>query len=222
VDEIRRLRFQVAPLLFIASLGWGMWMDPVWRPTIASLFAGSSEHPEKSIGQAITILAGGGIVVFTMGLVIGTFSYVILRSVFYIDGKCRGLEGVNTHEVFLAGHTLSQIREKLNPSMRLAPIQDFYAAVTFDHGILQTRNPGVYHWMVRRWNAFSISVTSISGLMLSLIVGFLFCIHISYKWLIPVIILLVIFSVTAIYAWLDTMRMLAFQATLPIPDPAKK
>jgi hypothetical protein len=100
MDEIRRLRFQVAPLLFLASIGWGMWMDPVWRPTIASLFVGNSEHPEKSIGQAITILAGGGIIVVTMGLVIGTFSYVILRGVFCIDGKFRGLEGVNTHEVF--------------------------------------------------------------------------------------------------------------------------
>jgi len=218
MDEIRRFRFQVAPLLFLISLGWGTWFDPsTWNRIAESAL--TNYLKQNGIGASITVIASGSIVVFAMGLVIGTFSYVGLRCVFLLDGCCRRLEGVNTHEVYLADHTLSQIWSHLNPAIRLARSMDFYAAVAFDHGILQTKNEGVYHWMVRRWNAFSLSVTSISGLMLSLIVGWIFHIAISWQWLSTVAVLLTLFAINAFFAWNDTMRMLAFQATLPLPDP---
>jgi hypothetical protein len=220
MDEDRRIRFLVAPILFIASLGWGMWLDQSWREAIRSL--PMPDSAEKGIGQAIAILAGGGIAVFTLGLVIGTVSYVGLRSGSFMIRRfvlCR--DGVNTHEVDLSDETLRSIWKKIDAPGEVARSQDFFAAVEFDHGVLKQSNPGVHDWMVRRWNAFSISVTSFTGLILSLVVGHVAHVPLSEWWSIPAAAMLVLFFFNAVFSWRDTMRMLAFQATLPI-DTAKE
>jgi hypothetical protein len=220
MDEDRRIRFLVAPLLFIASLGWGMWLDQSWREAIKSL--PSPDSAEKGIGQAIAILAGGGIVVFAIGLVIGTVSYVALRFLsLLIRHVILRRKGVNTHELGVSDETLRLIWAKIGAPGEVARSQDFFAAVEFDHGMLRETNPGVHHWMVRRWNAFSISVTSFTGLVLSLVVGHIACVHLSAWWIIPAALMLVLFFFNAVFSWWDTMRMLAFQATLPI-DTDKK
>jgi hypothetical protein len=218
MDEIRRLRFQIAPLLFLVSLGWGIWFDDsTWERIAASPIIG---HVDKGLGPAITFIAGGGIVLFALGLVIGTVSYVGLRIfVLIVFRLCLWRVGFITHECFVRVETLRQMREKLEVPGEFDRRRAFFAAVSFDHGIIQSNNPGVYHWMVRRWNAFSIAVTSVTGLGLSLVVGKFFGIHVSNEWICPLVGLLVLFFLNAIFAWYDTMSMLAFQATIPIPEP---
>jgi len=212
MDEDRRIRFLVAPVLFIASLGWGMWLDRSWRDAIKNL-------PVPDSAQAITVIAGGGIVVFAMGLVIGTVSYVVLRSISFMTRRlfsCR--DGVNTHEASVSDETLRLVWAKIGAPGGVARSQDFFAAMEFDHGVLKKTNPGIHGWMVRRWNAFSISVTSFTGLALSLIVGHFAHIDLSEWWCIPAALMLVLFFVNAVISWRDTMRMLAFQAALPRRD----
>jgi hypothetical protein len=51
------------------------------------------------------------------------------------------------------------------------PAQELLAGVTVDHDMLQPAHIGVHRWLMRRWNAFSVAVTSVIGLVLSLIVG---------------------------------------------------
>jgi hypothetical protein len=215
MDEDRRIRFLVAPLLFIASLGWGMWLDPSWRGAIEKFPVPDSA--EKGIGQAIAIIAGGGIVVFTMGLVIGTVSYVVLRSVSFMTRRLFSCQdGVNTHELGVSNETLRLIWAKIGAPGEPARSQDFFAAMEFDHGVLKSTNQGVHDWMVRRWNAFSISVTSFTGLVLSWIVLHIAHVCLCKWWIIPAVLMLVLFFFNALFSWRDTMGMLAFQATLPI------
>lgn len=217
MDEDRRIRFLVPPLLFVASLGWGMWLDPAWKSTISALLI--TGNSDKSIGQAITLLAGGGIIVFTVGFVIGTAGYVILRLSFLLVSRfIWSRSEIITHEVGLDDKSLRLIWSKIKASGDFDRSAAFIAAMAFDHGILQEINPGVHRWIVRRWNAFSISVTSFFGLVLSMIVGCCASIQFTNAWRIPLVIVLVIFCFSAYFSWRDTMSMLAFQATLPIPD----
>lgn len=220
MDEERKIRFLVAPLLFVSSLGWGMWLDPLWRQAITS---SPFLTAEKGIGQAITILAGGGIFVFSLGVLIGTISYVTLRLFSLIIRWCfYHRNGVNTHEAAVSDETLRLLWAKLGAPGEFDRKRDFLAVVAFDHGLLRKSNEGVHRWMVRRWNAFSISATSITALALAVLVSYFSDIHPSRYWWSSIGFFLLVFSFTAVWSWRDTMRMLAFQATLPIPLPEKK
>jgi hypothetical protein len=79
MDEDRRVRFFVAPLLLIASLLWGAWLDQNKHPLII-YFILHTDNLSKLIGLA----AAGGFVVFTFGYVIGTITYFLLGIYFWL------------------------------------------------------------------------------------------------------------------------------------------
>ncbi len=211
MDEVRRIRFFVAPLLLLASLAAGMLLDAGWRPVVWNAIRGL---PKESITGAITILVSGGIVVFAAGFVIGTMTYVLLRLSFLAVSVFTG--GPRQHEAGLTEDTLTTLRRTLRlfdgPGRNRA--DELYITVAFDHGVLRTLNDGIHNWIVRRWNAFSISATSVTAFAVSLLLGG--CLGISMCWWYGVVVVLAImFSISAILAWRDTMRMLTFQAALP-------
>ena len=97
MDEDRRTRFLVAPLLFFASLAWGIICDArTWEFTYNSetfvIFLNYTGRIGRLLGpvtsfssilaQVVALLAGGAIAVFAVGYVIGTCSYVVLRFFF--------------------------------------------------------------------------------------------------------------------------------------------
>jgi hypothetical protein len=162
MDEDRRVRFFVAPLLLIASLLWGAWLDQNNRPFIIH-FLLHTDNLSKLIGLA----AAAGFVVFTFGYVIGTITYFFLSIFFWLRAKlCRGKS--QFHEVALSEATLNRVRERLRYSGTAEPRQqELSAGVAFDHGLLRKTNyEGVHLWLVRRWSAFSIGATSTTGLLL--------------------------------------------------------
>jgi len=173
MDEDRRIRFLVAPVLFLFSLGWGMWWDPVWHEKVMGILTPGGT--EKEIGQAIAILAGGSIIVFTFGVVIGTTTYVLLRTVWLVC--CCKSNGGRTHEACVTACALVSIWKKLLVSGKPDRSQELFAVVSFEYGVMYKSNNGVHLWIVRRWNAFSIAVTSITGLAYSLIIGRFFGVH---------------------------------------------
>jgi hypothetical protein len=219
MDGTRRIRFLVAPLLFLASLGWGVLVSnsDAFKQLIERYL------PQNEISKVVSVVTGGGVIIFTLGVVIGTISYVFLRSCAVTINYLRSndVQGIATHELFLKDTAFNEIWAKLNLVSDPNRHQDFYAAMSFDHGILYKRNRGVHNWMVRRWNAFSIGVTSVTALALSLIVGPLLSVPLSCTWLIPVTLVALVFAATARWAWRDTMGMLAFQAELPV-SPSRK
>jgi len=218
MPEDRRIRFLVSPLLLLFSLGWGMWLDCGWHPFLDTFFS-MRNGKDDALGQGITILAGGGVVVFAFGVLIGTTTYVLLRAA-SICIRSGQNDGVKTHELCVTDTTLTQIWERLGvpPPTERPDRSHFFAAMTFDHGILWQSNPGVHLWLARRWNAFSISATCFTAIVYSLLIGLFACIHLSLWWVLPCLFALLAFGLTAYWSWRDTMGMLAFQARLPIPN----
>jgi len=81
MDNDRRIRFIVPPLFLLASLLWGACVDP------AIGWAGLHDLlPEDFLRTLDTVellglLAGGGLVLFPLGYIIGTLAYVVLRAI---------------------------------------------------------------------------------------------------------------------------------------------
>jgi hypothetical protein len=213
MDEDRKIRFFVAPLLFVASLLWGVLCDSTYRSYVAQEIQ-SRSFPSEPITGFLVAFVSGGITIFASGFAIGTITYVVLRFGFLTVSWFRG-RGPRQHESGLSDDALKILWDKLECPGQVTRAHELYVTVTFDHGVLQTTREGVHRWVVRRWNAFSINCTSVAGLILSLCIGRLIGIQISARWYIPTTVLAFAFCATAVLAWRDTMGMLAFQAKLP-------
>jgi hypothetical protein len=200
MDESRRIRFLVAPTLFVASLLWGAWSE------------GFLEHVPDSDLKLVTLIAAGGLVVFAGGYVIGTCTHFVLRLI-------SPLFGIPFHEVALSYDAFGQVWKKLDAHGEPDRSKELFAGVAFDHGILRNTYEGVHLWLIRRWNAFNIAATSLFGLVFSFPVGyFVIRIPVEAVWYVPVGIFLVILAFMMFWSWRDTMNMANFMAALPAVD----
>jgi hypothetical protein len=213
MDEKRRFRFLVAPIIFFASLTWGAWLDPAWRQYLEQ---GLQGLPSQPIAGSVVTLAGGGIALFASGFVIGTLTYFVLRGICVI----RFWNCSKQHEVQLTVETLKLLWTKLNVPGEFNKSNELYLGVTLDHGVLLEKHEGVHEWLARRWGAFAVNCTSVTALILSLTIGYIAGIRIAWAWWFPVTIITIAFASTAVWAWRDTMGMLDFQAKLSKPGAA--
>ena len=101
MDEERRIRFLIPPLLLIGSLLWGIFCDPD-----RSLQNLTGLRPDE-LGSMLGLLAGGGVIVVTFGFLLGTITLFFLRTGFRVFlGKY--------HEVVLSSEVLEEICNRLN------------------------------------------------------------------------------------------------------------
>jgi hypothetical protein len=210
MDEDRRIRFLVAPILFVASLLWGALSNRTARDFIVEVL----KNPDwsKVIGLIAGGIAGGGVVLFAAGYVIGTLAYFFLRLLF----RCRLYFGKSRfHEVAMSDDAFKQVWKILGASGVPDRLQELSAGVAFDHDVLRKNHEGIHQWMFRRWNAFSIATTSFCGLVLSFPFGHAFGIPLSRTWWLPVSVFAVILVFVMVWAWRDTMNMLDFMVRLP-------
>jgi len=209
MDEDRRVRFLLAPVLFAASLLWGASVDSTTWDHVTTLFKDSPDWP-KLIG----LFAGGSIVVFAAGYIFGTVGYFVLMLIFYVHAKISGTS--RFHEVALSHESFDQIWKTLKAPGAPDRSQELSAGGVFDHGVLRKSNVGVHRWLLRRWNAFSIGITSLCSLVVSFLFGWtMLNIPLTIAWLFPVGSFVVILLIVACRAWHDTMNMLAFMVSLP-------
>ena len=90
---------------------------------------------------------------------------------------------------------------------------EYVATVMFDYGLLAKDYPEVHQWLMRRWSAVSINLTSAVGLCVSLLLGNcnpVKTIALTFYWWGPAVFLAVVFVMVAFFAWRDTKRMLTF------------
>jgi hypothetical protein len=206
MDEDRRIRFFVAPFMFLASLAWGMARDP--KVGLASVIG--VELKLDQITSLLAAIAGAGLALFPLGFAIGTITYVALRLVFEV-GCFFGL-GSRSHEIYFSAATLPAVWRAIEMPDEPDRKEAFIAGVVFDYDVLAKTHEPVHRWLFRRWNAFSISITSTTALVLSLVIGGLLGIEWRNDWHWPVIGLCVVLVVSAILSWRDTMAMAAFMA----------
>lgn len=211
MDDDRRVRFLVAPTLFVASLLVGVRFDDKAREYVWYIYSQTSA--QSGWINLIGVVAGGGLLVFVGGYIIGTFTYFVVRCWFRYTtylGESR------FHEVALTSESFGQVWRTLGaPSIEPDRRQELFAGVAFDHGILRERRNGIHLWLFRRWNAFNIAATSVCGLGLSLLFGHVFFgISFSWQWLLLVGVFAVVLVFVIWWAWHDTMGMLDFMAGL--------
>jgi len=199
----------VAPVLFMASLLWGDWI------TSADLILPKFKGNEWQ--AAITVIAGGGVVVFTAGYVIGTMTHFILRLSFLLAPAC--CVKSRYYEAAVSHAALQSIWAQLCASGIADRRQELSAVASFDHGLIREKYEGVHRWLLRRWNAFSIAATSWLGLVLSLISGVAIGIPLDRRWWLPVAAFTALLIPVMVWNWRDTMRMVEFAATLPLNRP---
>lgn len=206
MDEDRRIRFLVAPFIFLASLAWGIVRDPCVN--LSSLLPGVDLKLNDLSGIVATI-AGGGLALFPLGYAIGAISYVGLRLIFLIVYQC-GF-GSTSYEVCIPEKLLPTLWKIIKMPESPHRRDVFFAGVAFDYDLLSTKYLGIHKWLFRRWSAFNIAATSITALLLSLVVGQgLLKIEWHTEWQCAVLTLCIILFISAILAWKDTMGMLAF------------
>jgi hypothetical protein len=207
MDEDRRIRFLIAPTLFVASLIFGALSTQTTRDFMIEglkVFDWS-----KLIG----LIAGGGLVVFVGGYVIGTWTYFVLRLIFRYRPRRWGKS--RFHEVAMSDEAFEQVWEAVaSPSRKKSDRrQELSAGVAFDHGLIRKNHDGIHRWLIRRWNAFSIAATSFWGLVFSFPIGHAVGIPMSQTWWYPVTLFAVILLVVMTWAWRDAMDMLEFMAS---------
>ena len=213
MDEFRRVRFYVAPLLIIASLFWGALCDSNYQENIIK-FLKNTDNLSKLLGFA----AAGSLAVFALGYLVGTLTFGLLEVFFrlIIRGQRWGFCKSRYYQVCLRENALEQLwniffDEQRTPKKRRQ--QEYFATVMFDYGLLAKSYPEIHQWLMRRWSAVSINSTSAVGLIFSLFFGR--CnpvrqIALTVWWWGPAVFLAIMFFIVAFFAWRDTKRMLTF------------
>jgi hypothetical protein len=172
-----------------------------------------------SLSELIAIIAAGGVVIFALGVVIGTIGYLLLRltfSMLWIIQKCLCcsrycIKGFfPSHELYANKATFSRMCKHVGltqPGMKTYG-SSFVVGALFDHGVLRNRCEGAHRWVVRRWNALSVSFSSAIALMLALFTMLHVETPVPTTWSAVVMTLAATFALVAGTAWWDTMKMI--------------
>lgn len=202
MDQDRQLRFLIPPFFLYASLLGALWSDPVMRCKIMALIK------LGTLKDFLPLATAAAVVILPLGFMIGTFTILLLRAIFWIGWKRWG-EARQSYEAWLSPMCFDRINRicGLNPPLgRRFLVQ---LASTFDHEII---DKGVHEWLLRRWNAFNICISSAVSLVAICLSCHLFGISPSNEWWWAVSGLVAILLLQGIFAWRDAMRMIEFQS----------
>jgi len=212
MDEERKIRFLVAPILFVASVLWGAWWDHSARELMEQVLTDHTDHPDWS--KVISLIAGGGFAVFVAGYVIGTLTTFFLGALFQIGHRV-GFTKSQFQDISMSDGAFDIVWKRLEAPKEWARSQELFAGAAFAYDVLLKDHAGVHQWMFRRLTAFNIAATSICGLLLSFLFGHCVVgITWTLAWCFPVVVFAFILGVTAWVAWHDAMDMFDFMISL--------
>ncbi len=197
MDKDRQIRFLYPPLIFLGSLAFGIWFDKS-----SLLYADIEKFFSNQNNTSIAVaLIGITSIVLLFGFLLGTITILILRG-FFPNNRFN-------YEFKLSEESYQKIGKLIlrNKKDKVHKKDRMFAVVVFDHSYI---HENVHRWIARRWNAFLIASSSVIGLVSSLIVGNLLNVNLGCSWIIPVIILIVLFILQGYSSWIETMRMIEF------------
>lgn len=198
MDAERQIRFLFPPLFLMASLAWGIFLDD--RRHISEFLP---VHGTSS-ADVVAIVAGGGVVVTSLGFLINTISWALSRFGAWLFRRL-------PHEAVLPPEVLSQLRTILGHNGVSIANEALFLSATFDHGTLDA---GIHKWILRRWNAFNLNASVPVALALALFLGGKLHLYIPCEWMLQSLAISSMFTLMAYWAWRDTMRMIEFQVRL--------
>ena len=191
MDETRQLRFLIPPFFTFGSLALGAYLGH----TLPNL---SCYSTEKLISIAAALTASS----IPLGFFITSASILLLRLIFRPFGN-------GPYEAHLSLPTRGRIWPKLGSELPPDQKWNLYAAATFDHELFAH---GINRWIQRRWTIFNLSVHCITSVMLAHIVALFLPFQEKPRWFCFSAVLIFVFLITAVIAWVETMRMIEFQA----------
>jgi len=208
MDKDRQIRFLYPPLIFLGSIALGIYLDnSITLKTLIDKFP----DIDTSLNIVLAIL-GAGSLVLLLGYLLGTVTVFLLKVIFKLLGN-----GFN-YEEWLSDKYYSKIGEiiLIDKNQIIQKKDRLYAVSTFDHEFIST---GVHLWLVRRWNAFFISISSTVAIISSLMIGIL-ALRISFNicWLIVAIIFSLLLGWLGYHSWNQSMRMIEFQTRVRPPE----
>lgn len=197
LDPDRQMRFLYPSVFFLGSLLWGLHLDPT--QSLSDVFP--MVTLAGSLDRLVAVGATSGAVVIASGFVIGSLSILVLKAVFWFDGR--------PYEAFLSRAGLDLIYGRVGMPGERKDADTLFLSAILDHELLNER---LHRWVFRRWSMFYVSTNSAMGLVLALGVGSYLGIAMSWAWVFQSIAAVALFVVIARWAWRDTMGMLDFQA----------
>jgi|SRR5690606_20028636 len=209
MDEDRKIRFLVSPMVFLVSFLWGLVLDP--EKSLANILPIAITLPDGWPGL-LALAAAGGSGAFTLGVAIGTITFVALR----IASSCIRPRFGGSHEIAMSCDTREKAWHILGGKGPSDPRKEVFIGVSLDHGIVQARHEGIHKWIRRRWNAFSIAATSITAILLSIFAAWCAGVSLSTGWIAPALFMIAVFILSARWAWKDSMSMLSLMTEINI------
>jgi hypothetical protein len=202
MDKDRQIRFLYSPLIFLGSILISLYFDKT--STLISLI---DAFVSKGTSTSIIIgLLSATSLIPLFGYFIGLITALVLRLL------C--IRNHFNYEIKLSKNSYDEIEKLIlkKEDDKLKVEDRFYAGVTFDHNFI---SHGVHQWIVRRWNSFYISSTSVVALILSIIVGNLILnVHVTISWVVFVMTFSTLLTLQGFLSWKETMRMIEFQVRI--------
>ena len=201
MDKDRQIRFLYPPLILFGSLLYGAYTGSLeWKIRIDNWISAASK--DSPIANLVTIVAGGSLLIIVVGFIVGTFTHVTFR---WLNKHLFNRE----FEFVVSPATLERIRSKIPGDPGDKGTFHLPIGATFCHDILPE---GVSNWIVRRWHAVNLSLSSCTALVGAWIIGYPLRIDHHCGWGVLTVAFLVVFGVNSHYAWHDTMEMYEFQS----------
>lgn len=197
LDPDRQMRFLYPSVFFMGWLLWGLHLDPT--RSLSDVFPMVSLS--GSFDRLVAVGATSGAVLIASGFVIGSLSILVLKAVFWFDGR--------PYEACLSREGLDLIYGRVGMPGERQDTDTLFLSAILDHELLNER---LHRWVFRRWSMFYVAMNAAMGLVVALGVGSYIGIAMSRAWVFQSITAVALFVVIARWAWLDTMGMLDFQA----------
>ena len=214
MDQERQIRFLYPPIIVLCYFIWGFHYDNLGIQTIDQII-GLIKALQPYAGTLSAILAGGTLLVL-IGFLLGTLTYAFARMTFFALGICfkKNARLSGTHEVWLEQDSEEKIWNAVMPSSVFRRHDILYATVWLDHNLAGKE---IHSWVVRRWNAFNVSLNICFGIVVSMLLFFcpyspLASCTIPQYWYNTGITTTLVFSLNAFRAYRETLRMIVFSA----------
>lgn len=239
MDQFRQIRFLIPPFFLLLSTTLGIYyhlksVSPEPIKVMLDFFK------DKSTVEILAVFVTAGVGSIALGFFVGTVSIIFLtlivklfQIILFILSRLpiirrfqkltewHALFQGTTYEAIISNDTFSRMLRRFQfRDLNEIRVSDFlrwklYVVATFDHHFLIQQSTGVHEWILRRWNAFNVSLHSVFAMILPPFVAYVLEIpSIWVEWKIWIWSITIPLLINGSIAWWQTMKMIDFQSRI--------
>jgi hypothetical protein len=220
MDKDRQFRMLIAPFFLFASLLWGAYLQGALKKFLHPEVAKSgtqqvamsspqfnNTHPSEAAGgnegsglkSVIALFGLLGVSVLPVGYAIGV---ITLGGLGVLAKICKFPQGL--YDVPFSTDAMNRAKTRLNISSEYKRDSRLCIAAVFDHALLV---PPIHQWLFRRWTTFNVCTQCATALMLSLAIGWIFGVPLSWGRDGTIIMMIAVLGWQAWQSWHETYDM---------------